>query len=338
MRPKVFIVQPIPEVALATLREVADVLVYPHMDRQISHDELIAGTKRADYLYVMHETMVTAEVIEANPQLKGIGAMGGNTALIDWDAARTRGIPIVAADPAIRKQTGGTQKVTADLTMGMILGLAYRILEADHYTRCGNFRQEQTIALMGLGCPGKTVGVIGLGGVCEFLVPRIQAFEMNVLYTKRSRLAAAEEAERKVTWTSLDDLLRQSDFVCVECDYNPSTHKLIGERELGLMKPTAFLINTARGRIVDEPALIRALQNKTIAGAGLDVYWTEPPETHDPHAPQELYTMDNVILTPHNGGATWDHRPRSTNAVAQALAALVRGEQWPYSAYPEDKA
>jgi lactate dehydrogenase-like 2-hydroxyacid dehydrogenase len=143
------------------------------------------------------------------------------------------------------------------------------------------------------------------------MVPRIRAFEMDILYTKRTRLRCEEENELGPEWVELDDLLRRSDFVCIECDYNPKTHKLIGARELALMKPSAYLINTARGRIVDETELIRALQNGTIAGATLDVYWNEPPVTYDPHVPVELRKLDNTILVPHNGGATWEVRRRA---------------------------
>ena len=191
--------------------------------------------------------------------------------------------------------------------MGMILGLAYRLVEADRYTKCGHFKQEQTMALMGLGCPGKTAGLIGLGIVGEFMVPRLRAFEMRVIYTKRRRLAPERERELGLEWAAdKEEILRRSDFVVVACDYNPTTHRLIGARELALMKSTAFLINTGRGRIVDEAALVKALQDGTIAGAGLDVFWNEPPVTHYPAPSPELYKLDNVILAPHNGGATWD--------------------------------
>jgi glyoxylate reductase len=215
----------------------------------------------------------------------------------------------------------------------MLLGLAYRLVEADHYTRCGKFRQEQTMALMGIGCPGKTVGLIGMGKVALYMVPRIRAFDMHTLYTKRTRLPAQQEQELGVEWTpDLDDLIKRSDFLCIACDYNPSTRKLIGRRELDLMKPQAYLINTARGRIVDEPELIRALQEKRIAGAALDVYWNEPywndpPFTPDPSVPEELCKLDNVILAPHNGGATWDIRGRKTASVARSMVAMMRGER-----------
>jgi phosphoglycerate dehydrogenase-like enzyme len=219
------------------------------------------------------------------------------------------------------------------MTVGMLLSLAYRLVESDHYTRCGKFRQEQTMALMGIGCPGKTVGLIGMGKVALYMVPRIRAFDMHVIYTKRTRLPAQQEQELGVEWApDLDDLLKRSDFVCMACEYNPGTRKLIGRRELDLMKPQAYLINTARGRIVDEPELIRALQEKRIAGAGLDVYWNEPywnePSVEgEPWVPEELCKLDNVILAPHNGNATWDIRGRKTASIAQGMVAMMRGER-----------
>jgi glyoxylate reductase len=323
MKPKVFVAQPIPEVALDILRQAADVSVYPYMDRQISVDELVGGAKRSDWLYVMHETNVTAEVIYANPDLKGIGAMCSSNPNIDMKAANACKIPVILGDP---KLNSGWP--TADLTMAMLLGLAYRLVDSDRYTRCGGFRQEQTMALMGVGCPGKTVGLIGMGRVAEYLPSRMRAFDMHVIYTKRTRLPAAQERSLGVEWTPrLDELLKRSDFVCVACDYNPSTHKLIGKRELDLMKPEAYLINTARGRIIDEPELIRALQEKRIAGAALDVYWNEPPLTQDPRVPEELCKLDNVILAPHNGNAIWDVRGPKCAAVAEGMVVMMRGER-----------
>jgi glyoxylate reductase len=206
-------------------------------------------------------------------------------------------------------------------------------VEADHYTRCGKFRQEQTMALMGIGCPGKTVGLIGMGKLALCMVPRLRAFDMPVLYTKRNRLPTEQEQELGVAWTpDLDDLIGRSDFLCIVCDYNPGTRKLIGKRELDLMKPQAYLINTARGRIVDEPELIRALQEKRIAGAALDVYWNEPywnepSVAQDPWVPEDLCRLDNVVLAPHNGDATWDFRGRKTVSIAQNMVAMMRGER-----------
>ena len=159
---------------------------------------------------------------------------------------------------------------------------------------------------------------------------------MHILYTKRTRLPAEQERRDGLEWTpQLDDLLVRSDFVCVACDYNPRTHKLLGARELGLMKPTAYLINTARGRIVDEAELIRVLREGKIAGAALDVYWNEPPLTYDPHVPDELRMLDNVILAPHNGGATWDVRGSRNASVARGMVATMRGGRAPGLLNPE---
>jgi glyoxylate reductase len=157
-----------------------------------------------------------------------------------------------------------------------------------------------------------------------------------VLYTKRTRLSREQESTLGVEWIAdKEEILRRSDFVVIACDYNRSTHLLIRAREFSLMKPTAFFINTARGRIVDEPALIQALQTGTIAGAGLDVYWNEPPVTPEPRPSEALYKMDNVILAPHNGGATWEVRGAMTAAAARNIVAMIKGEHPPGLPNPE---
>ncbi len=200
MRERVFVAQPIPEVALEVLREVADVTVYPYLDRQITVDELVANAKRSDWLFVLHETNVTAEVINANPNLKGIGAMCSANPLVDMKAATARKLPVIVEN---REDTfPGVSPTTADLTMAMLLSLAYRLPEADRFTKAGKFRQEQTLALMGIGCPGKTVGLIGMGKVAIYMVPRIRAFDMHPIYTKRTRLAAEREKELGVEWVA----------------------------------------------------------------------------------------------------------------------------------------
>ena len=343
MKPKIFVAQPIAEATLDILREAAEVTVYPYLDRQITADELAANTKRNDWLFLASDNIITAETLDANPALKGIGTVSTRGLYIDLAAATARKVAVVTSDAAeLEGQNatvaarGGVSLATADLTMGMLLGLAYRLVEADRFTRAGHFKQEQTLALMGVGCPGKTVGLIGLGKVARYMVPRIRAFDMSVLYTKRTRLSLDDEKALDLEWVSgLDELLSRSDFVCIECDYNPETHKLIGARELGLMKPTAYLINTARGRIVDEPALIAALQNGTIAGAGLDVFWNEPPVTYDPHVPAALRQLDNVILAPHNGGATWEVRGARTASVARGIVTMIGGGRAPGLLNPE---
>ena len=329
MRPRVFVSQPIPEPALDMLREVAEVNVFPRLDRNMSEDEWMMAAQRSDYLFVMGGNIITANVIKANPKLKGIAMVHRRLPVnnsIDLDTARALGVPVVFQYPW-EPVYDRIAEATCDLTIAMILDLAYRLMDADRYTRSGRPLQEHTMALMGPGVTGKIAGLLGLGKVARKMVPRLRALKMTVLYTKRTRLAPEQERELGVEWADQTEVLRRSDFVCLEYDYNPSTHKMIGEREFALMKPTAYFINTARGRIVDEPALVRALQNRTIAGAALDVFWHEPPGSPEMAPSEEFLKMDNVILAPHNGGATWDARTELTKATARQIVALIAGER-----------
>ena len=329
MKPKVLVSQPVPEPALEMLREVADVSVFPRTDRNMSEDEWIMAAQRSDYLFVMGGNIITANVIKANPKLKGVAMVHRRLPQnnsIDLDTARALGVPVVFQYPW-QPVYDRIAEATCDLTIAMMLDLAYRMSDADRYTRARRGLQEHTMALMGPGVTGKTVGLLGFGIVARKMVPRLHPFKMHILYTKRTRLSPAEERELGVESAEQDDILRRSDFVCLEYDYNPSTHKKIGEREFALMKPTAYFINTARGRIVDEPALVRALQNRTIAGAGLDVFWHEPPGSPAMAPSPEFLTMDSVTLAPHNGGATWDARTELTKATARQIIALIAGER-----------
>lgn len=322
-------VQPIPQAPLEILQELADVEVFDNLRRQISLEETIEAARRSDYLVALHGNYMPAEVFEANPSLKGLAILGGTTAKVDFDAALAHQVPIVSSlqTDMHRWKGGGVSVATADLTIAMLLCLAYRLFDADRYTRESSTFQEQTMALMGLGAPLQTVGLIGLGRVGQHMVTRLRPFDVHMLYLKRTRLSPPEEEELGLEWTDLDDLLRRSDFVCLEVDYNETTHTMIGAREFRLMKPTAYFINTARGRIVDESALIQALQDGTIAGAGLDVYYNEPPQVWDPDVPAALRAMKNVILAPHNGGATFLSRTQQIMPLALGIKALIAGER-----------
>ena len=323
MNPRVFVVQPIPSEAIEVMKEVRGDGLSVH--GPADYCRRASGQRQAVGLPAWFARNAgPAEVFAANPGLKGVGAMGGPSAFIDFAAARAYGVTIVAAAP---EESGGYLVSTTDLTMAMLLGLAHRVVESDKYTREGHFRQEQTLAMLGWGCPDRTVGLIGLGRLGTLLVPRLHAFGMEVIYTKRDRLSDDDEAALGVEFVPDEEPVVRADYVVIACNYNPSTHNLIGARELGLMKPTAFLINTGRAWIVDEPALLHALQNKTIAGAGLDVFWDEPPYVLQPEVAAEWRKLDNVILTPHNGDGTVPSRVRSTKSIAQGLAALIRGEQ-----------
>jgi glyoxylate reductase len=317
----VFVVQPIMPVAAEALREHADVEIF-ESERMISRDELKAGITRADYLYTLGDTPIDGDILDANPDLKGIAAMTMITNVIDLDAATARGILVTNIDMVI-------ETTTCDLTMALVLGLTTRLVEADRFTRDGRFHQEQSMTFLWHSLPGKVFGLIGMGAIGTQIAKRAKAFELDVLYTKRTRLAEDEEREIGVGWVDgMDEILTRSDFVCVMTKYTPETHLMIGAREFGLMKPSAFFINTARGRIVDEGAMLAALREGRIAGAGLDVFWTEPP-VGEPAPPEELYTMDNVILTPHIGSATWESRDQMSMLAAENMIAMIKGDTPP---------
>lgn len=319
MKPRVFVVQPIMVEALDRLRQHADVEVFG-ADRMISRAELKAGLAEAQFLYTLGDVPIDVGILDASPGLRGIAAMTMITNVIDLDAATERGILVTNIDHVI-------QATTADLTMAILLGLATRLVEADHFTRSGRFRQEQSVSLLWHSLPGKVLGLIGLGAIGQKIAARARAFEMEVRYTKRSRLAEDEERALGVAWVAeRDELIRQADFLCLMAKYGPETHRMIGAREFALMKRTAFFINTARGRLVDEGAMLGALREGRIAGAGLDVYWTEPP-VGEPSPPEELFKMDNVILTPHIGSATWEARRQMSLLAAENLIAMIRGER-----------
>jgi glyoxylate reductase len=327
MKPRIFVVQRIPQSGLDMISEHGDVEVFG-ADRMISRDELAAALRRSDYLYSLGDTPIDAEMLDVNPSLKGIAVMTMNPNVVDVDAATERGIPVTNVPHFITK-------TTCDLTMALILGLAWRLVEADRFTRCGRFHQEQSMVFLCHSLPGKVLGLIGLGQIGQEIAKRARAFEMEVVYTKRSRLPVERERELGVEWVDdKDDVLRRGDWVSIMASYNPSTHLMIGAREFDLMRPSAFFVNTGRGRIVDERALIEALQKKKIAGAGLDVYWTEPP-VGEPSPPEELFKMDNVILTPHIGSATYESRDKMATAAAANLVAMIKGERPPNLFNPE---
>jgi glyoxylate reductase len=326
-KPKVFVVQPIMDVGRRALEEFAEVEVF-ESERMISRPELIDGVRDCEYVWMLGDTPIDAEVIEAAPELKGIATMALFPNVVDVEAATARKLPVTVVPHVITR-------TTCDLTLAHIIGLAWRIVEADRFTRCGRFHQEQSTSFLTTELAGKVVGMIGVGEIGTEIVKRLRAFEMEVVYTKRNRLPEDTERELDLTWIAdRDELLRQSDFVVLMATYNETTHKLIGAREFDLMKPSAFFVNTARGRIVDEPALIEALQERKIAGAGLDVYWNEPPVSEPAPSP-ELFEFDNVILTPHMGSATVEARTKMALAVVDNLRAMVAGERAPNAVNPE---
>lgn len=326
-RPSVFVVQPIMEVGRRALEEFADVEVHDS-ERMIEREALLAGVRESDYLWMLGDTPIDEEVMEAAPRLKGIATMALFPNVVDVEAATRRGLPVTVVPHVITR-------TTCDLTCALVLALFWRLVEADRFVREGRFHQEQSTTFLTHELAGKLVGMIGLGEIGAEIVKRLRAFDMEVLYTKRNRLPEARERELDVIWEpDRDELLRRSDLVILMTTYNRTTHKLIGAREFDLMKSSAYFVNTARGRIVDEPALIDALREGKIAGAGLDVYWKEPP-VGEPAPSPELFELSNVILTPHIGSATVEAREAMSLAVVANLRAMIAGERAPGIINPE---
>jgi glyoxylate reductase len=315
------------DVGRRALEEIADVEVFDS-ERMIGREALLEGVRDCDYLWMLGDTPIDEEVMEAAPRLKGIATMALFPNVVDVEAATRRGLPVTVVPHVITK-------TTCDLTCTLVLGLAWRLVEADRFVREGRFHQEQSTTFLTHELAGKLVGMIGLGEIGTEIVKRLRAFEMDVIYTKRNRLPAERERELGVRWEAdRDELLRQADFVVLMATYNATTHVLIGAREFDLMKPSAFFVNTARGRIVDEPALIEALRAGKIAGAGLDVYWQEPP-VGEPSPSPELFAFPNVILTPHIGSATLEAREAMSLGVVDNLREMIEGRRAPGVVNPE---
>jgi glyoxylate reductase len=312
-KPRIFVTQPIADSARKRLRALGSVTVYSDDSRIIPHRTLLAAVRKADILFCLLHDRIDRAVIAANPKLRHIAAQSISPSNIDVAAATALGIPVTVVPPV-------TTEATADLTFGLMLAVARRIVEGDRLVRAGKFPGGQSRHLLGSIVHGKTIGLVGGGGLIgKAVAKRAQGFSMRVLYSTPRRKPEAQEREAGLTYVSLNKLLRESDFVSLHSPLNADTRHQIGARELGLMKKTAFIVNTARGPIIDEAALVRALKARKLAGAGLDVF------EHEPQVHPELKTMKNVVLNPHLGSATADVRENMANIVVDNIEALIAG-------------
>jgi glyoxylate reductase len=255
-------------------------------------------------------------LLELLPDLRLVANYGAGYELVDVDAARARGITVT-------NTPGAVDAPTADLAFALILAVRRRIVEGDRYVRAGRWgsgwAEEE---LMGQDVSGATLGIVGLGGVGRAVARRARAFETRVLYAKRTRLPAEEEAARGVEHRALEDLLAESDIVTLHVPHTAETEGLIDARRLAVLRDGACLVNTARGPIVDEDALVRELVSGRIR-AGLDVF------VHEPHVPEQLFELPNVVLAPHLGTALASARDAMTRVLVDNLLAFERGESPP---------
>jgi lactate dehydrogenase-like 2-hydroxyacid dehydrogenase len=312
MKKKVFISGKIPDVAYHLLSEHYDVTMHDDF-RLLSKKEIIEGLAGKDALLSLLSDNIDEEVIKSNPGLKIIANFGAGFNNIDLKTATSYRIPVTNT-PTV------STDATADLTMGLIISIARRIVEGDKNTRQGKFTGWAPLFHLGVDITGKTIGIIGMGNIGKAVARRAKGFDMKIIYFDLYRLSPEMEVELGVEYQPLESVIKNADFLTLHLAYSPALHHLIGKNELAGMKPTSYLINAARGPLVDELALLDALKDNTIAGAALDVYEQEPRVTPG------LKKLHNVILCPHLGNATIETREEMARIAAQNIIAVLSGE------------
>lgn len=317
-RPKVLVTRRLPAPGMRLLEEHADIEVHEG-EVPMSRLELVEHLRDKQGVLCTLADVIDKEVIASAPQLKVISnyAVGVNN--IDIDAATSRGIDVT-------NTPGVLTEATADLTWALLLSTARRIPESDRFVREGKFVGWGPNLILGSDVSGRTLGIIGLGDIGTAVARRARGFGMTILYHNRRPSPRAQEVEAQ--FVSLDELLSRSDFVTVHVPLNEGTRHMLGARELALMKRTAILINTSRGPVIDEAALVDALRNGRLAGAGLDVFEQEPALTDG------LSTLHNVVLTPHIGSGTHGTRERMAVMAAEDLLAVLDGRCPPHLVNP----
>ncbi len=316
-RPRVVVTRRIPDPALQALDAVTDLWVSPH-DRPLQTPELHAAVAGADGLVtLLHDRVDGALLDAAGPQLRCVANVAVGYDNIDVPAASERGV-LVANTPGVLTDA------TADLAMALILMVTRRLGEGERAIRSGARWSWSMFFMLGHSLAGKTLGVIGLGAIGQATAARAQAFGMEIAYSGRHPAPPeVEQALGGARALPLDELLATSDVVSIHCPLTPETRHLIDAHRLALMPPSAYLVNTARGPIVDEAALADARGRGAIAGAGLDVFEREP-EVHP-----GLLELDNVVLIPHLGSATIETRTAMALLAAENVIAALRGEPAP---------
>jgi len=311
--PKIFITRQIPDKGIKILKDKGwDVAVGP--EGKISQEELLKGVKGVEAILSVLTEKIDGEVMEAaGKQLKIIAnyAVGYNN--IDIEEAKKRGIMVT-------NTPGVLTDAVAEHTIALLFAIAERIVEADRYTRAGKFKAWGPKLLLGADIKGRTLGIVGLGRIGSAVAQRMQnGFDVKIIYYDVKR---NENLEKKynIEYRELDDLLKEVDFVSLHTVLTDETRHLINTERLKMMKPTSYLINTSRGPIVDEKALLEVLKNKTIAGAALDVFENEPELTPG------LTELENVVLTPHIASATKETRDKMAEMAANNVIAALEGQ------------
>lgn len=317
---RIFVTQPMPDGVYRTLEQVGEVDGREHEAGLWSRQELAAAGLRHDYILCTVADTIDAHVLQSwthqQPALKLVANMAVGYNNIDIEAATRLGV-LVTNTPGVLTET------TADLAFGLLLATARRMGEAERYLRGGNFKSWQPLLLCGVDVHHATLGIIGAGRIGREMAKRAHGFDMRVLYWNRHRISREEEVAYHLSYTPLEQLLRQADFVSLHVPYNSSTHHLLGQQQFALMKPSAIVINSARGPVIDEKALVDALKQGKILGAGLDVFEREP------EVEAALLAMENVVLLPHIGSASIATRTQMALRACENIVAHAQSRPVP---------
>ncbi len=320
-QPKIYVTRRLPEETLAPLRTCGEVQVW-ESDHAIPRETLLQEIIDTVALLGMVTERIDDDLLDHVPQLKLVANMAVGYDNVDVPALTRRGV-LLTNTPGVLTET------TADLTFALMLGIARRIGEGERRVRAGQWPVWSPFVFLGTDVHHATLGIIGLGRIGIEVAKRARGFDMRVIYHNRSQNKDAEE-QLGCTRVDMDTLLSESDFVVVLVPLGPQTHRLISAPQLKKMKPTAFLVNAARGPIVDAPALYDALRDNVIAGAALDVTDPEPLPADDP-----LLTLDNCLVVPHVGSASIATRTRMATLAAENIAAFLSGRRPPTPVNPQ---
>ena len=321
-KPKVFATRPLPESVLQFLAPHCDVL-QASGDAAISPEELAKICREQEVEGLLSSTTsITEKFLGEARRLRVVAHMGKGVDHVDVAACTAHGV-------LVTNTLGAPEESTADVAFALLLAAARRVVEGDRFVREGRWNSWSWGLLWGANVHEKTIGIYGFGSIGQAMARRAAGFSMRILYYQRRRVAESIERELKAEYAEPETLIRESDFLSLHVPLTPETRHLISAGELAWMKPTAFLINTARGPVVDEQALVDALKEKRIAGAGLDVFENEP------QVQPELLKMPNVVLMPHLGSATGETRTRMAMQAAENMLAALGGRRPPNLLNPE---